>query len=150
MNIALDYDGTYTNDPDLWMAFVNNAIARGHQVFVVTMRYPSEARSMDPALLQILAQQKPRKKAAGSISPWVIATSREAKAPVCLEHLVEIHIWIDDNPKAVHMSGVEIWGHVSPEGQVVDPQHDSAPPARDHGFNSGDLMSAMMRDGAGS
>lgn len=42
MNIALDYDGTYTADPDMWLRFVEEAQAAGHKVFIVTMRYESE------------------------------------------------------------------------------------------------------------
>ena len=40
--IGLDYDGTYTVDPDLWLRFVRQAKDRGHEVICVTMRYPEE------------------------------------------------------------------------------------------------------------
>lgn len=114
MNIALDYDGTYTNDPDLWLAFVDDAVEKGHQVTVVTMRYPSEATSLDPRLMRLLNTQ-------GPLVRRLVCTSRAAKQPYCQVEGLQIHVWIDDNPKAIHMSAQEVWGSVSPEGQVVDP-----------------------------
>src|ERR1700704_5852874 len=40
MKIALDYDDTYTADPELWDDFIDAAIARGHEVAIVTKRPP--------------------------------------------------------------------------------------------------------------
>ena len=42
MLIALDHDGTYTRDPELWDCFIAKAKERGHTVKVLTMRFPSE------------------------------------------------------------------------------------------------------------
>ena len=42
MKIALDYDDTYTQDPELWLRFVKDALERNHDVRVVTMRFPFE------------------------------------------------------------------------------------------------------------
>jgi hypothetical protein len=41
MKIALDFDNTFTRDPDFWVAFVNMARGRGHDVSIVTSRYPN-------------------------------------------------------------------------------------------------------------
>jgi hypothetical protein len=38
MKIALDYDGTYTADPELWDDFIDAAMNRGHEVAIVTKR----------------------------------------------------------------------------------------------------------------
>lgn len=38
MKIALDYDGTYTNDPLLWDKFIDSCQLRDHEVMVVTFR----------------------------------------------------------------------------------------------------------------
>jgi hypothetical protein len=76
MRIALDYDKTYTADPVLWDGFARDALARGHAVFVVTMRMPSEP--------------------VDGISLPVIYTSRKAKSSV-----VEADIWIDDCPQYI-------------------------------------------------
>lgn len=78
MLIALDYDGTYTEDPELWNAFIASAAARGHRVFCVTMRYPTEPVEMPCD---------------------IIYTGREAKAAhVQALHGMAFDIWIDDNP----------------------------------------------------
>lgn len=42
MKIALDYDGTYTRDHELWDTFAHNAIANGHDVKIVSMRSPDQ------------------------------------------------------------------------------------------------------------
>lgn len=72
MKIALDYDGTYTADPELWDWFIDKLLSRGHEVVCVTMRYPTE-----PIALTIP----------------VIYTSRKAKYS-----FVPDAIWIDDKP----------------------------------------------------
>ncbi len=79
MNIALDYDGTYTRDPELWNAFIRAAEANGHHVTCVTMRYPEEAIDMPIP---------------------VIYTSRQAKMG-----FFSADIWIDDQPHFLVMGG---------------------------------------------
>jgi len=39
MIIFLDYDRTYTLDPDMWDIFIVLAKANKHQVYCLTMRY---------------------------------------------------------------------------------------------------------------
>ena len=78
MLIALDYDGTYTEDPDLWDRFIQSAKERGHRIICVTMRYPGEP--------------------VGTIGIEVIYTSRRAKKPHLEAAGVSVDIWIDDNP----------------------------------------------------
>lgn len=111
MNIALDYDGTYTEDPNLWLRFVLDAQACGHGVYVVTMRYPSECED---------GMFDHRLKALGVP---VVSTSRQAKAAACEALGIEIHVWIDDHPRAVHEDAMAIWKESAPEGQPVVPTH---------------------------
>lgn len=73
LNIALDYDGTYTADPALWNAFIGIAQSYGHSVKIVTMRHPTEPVPNPPC--------------------EVIYTARKAKM---LSYLADI--WIDDQP----------------------------------------------------
>jgi hypothetical protein len=47
MLIALDYDGTYTEDPVLWDDFIVKAKSSGHDVKILTMRYPHEPIDID-------------------------------------------------------------------------------------------------------
>lgn len=89
MLIALDYDGTYTADPDLWRAFIRNAQARGHQVFVVTMRHGPQHDQPE--------HHDVERQLAG-LADRIIYTGRRAKRPHVefLGHRVQV--WIDDKP----------------------------------------------------
>ncbi len=80
MNIALDYDGTYTADPALWDAFILSARKRMHQVHVVTMRADSE-----PVRLGVDVDR-------------VHYTDRKAKLPFMESLGIAVQIWIDDMP----------------------------------------------------
>ena len=92
MLIALDFDGTYTADPDLWQAFIRQAQARGHQVFVVTMRHEHENLDVERQLL--------------GVADRIIYTCRRAKRPHVefLGHRVQI--WIDDQPHWVNQDSL--------------------------------------------
>ncbi len=74
MLIALDYDKTYTADPGLWDEFIASCASRGHEVNIVTMRFPSEPIE--------------------GLSIPVIYTSRKAKYGA-----IPAAIWIDDTPQ---------------------------------------------------
>jgi hypothetical protein len=39
MKIALDFDNTFTADPEFWVQFVGAARSRGHSVTIVTSRH---------------------------------------------------------------------------------------------------------------
>ncbi len=84
--IALDYDGTYTADPELWLNFVKIAQSRGHKVVCVTMRYQHEieAADFDPRLKELVT---------------VFPTGREAKKKHMRMKGWNIDIWIDDVPE---------------------------------------------------
>lgn len=92
MLIALDYDGTFTADPDFWLAFVHKALSEGHEVFCCTMRYPHECASIDIRLSTLVQ---------------IIATSRKAKMEFMREVGVVPQIWIDDQPHFIvsHAAG---------------------------------------------
>jgi hypothetical protein len=91
--IALDYDGTYTADPDLWQAFIAAARTRGHRVFVVTMRHEFEAADVHRQLL-------------GRVDR-IVFTARRAKRPHMefLGHHVQV--WIDDQPHWVNQDAAD-------------------------------------------
>ncbi len=81
MLIALDYDGTYTADPALWLSFAESARHRGHRVVVITMRRPDEPIDV----------------------PFdVVYTSRRAKAPHAAEIGLKPDVWIDDRPAWIY------------------------------------------------
>ena len=89
MQIALDYDHTYTADPRFWDLFIKSAQRAGHDVRIVTVRNPSF--DMTPRLDR-LRHEVP-----------IIWTSGVAKRWHCL-HFGEgfvPDIWIDDKPESI-------------------------------------------------
>jgi hypothetical protein len=78
LHIALDYDGTYTADRELWDKFIELAQGRGHTVTILTMRYDN---------LEEMVKEPPCE---------VIYTGRKAKRNFYLAD-----IWIDDKPHLI-------------------------------------------------
>jgi hypothetical protein len=89
--ISLDYDATFTVDPELWLNFVKNAKTRGHEVIVVTMRSAIEAKFIDPRL---------------SEQVQIIATDRKQKRKFARTHGKNVDIWIDDCPEFIFEDSV--------------------------------------------
>lgn len=87
MLIALDYDGTYTADPGLWHSFIAASRARGHRIFVVTMRFPSEGREIEQRL--------------GRHVDRIIFTAREAKRRHVQRLGHDVDVWIDNHPEYI-------------------------------------------------
>lgn len=87
MIIALDYDGTYTADPDLWNAFINKALDNKHRVIVVTMRTVEEGALIDPRLSKGFGDRV-----------QIFCTARKAKKKFMRLQGIEPNIWIDDQP----------------------------------------------------
>ena len=79
MRIALDYDGTFTRDPDLWRAFAALAKERGHAVSIVTMRFADDNEECVP-----------------DEGIPIVYTDRRAKASV-----FAADVWIDDQPQFI-------------------------------------------------
>jgi hypothetical protein len=81
MRIAIDYDGTYTADPGLWDAFIDDAKRRGHEVLCIAQRevdrqiFVTEA---PPMLVHYIGSQRKTEYARG--------------------HQLKVDVWIDDNP----------------------------------------------------
>lgn len=117
--IGLDYDGTFTADPKLWADFAVRAKRRGHLVYIVTMRYESEGGD----------KLHPFVKAADLGGSIIYCGSsavgrRLRKEFICELIGIKIDIWIDDNPKAIHLDARDIWGSELPEGSPYDPVND--------------------------
>jgi hypothetical protein len=81
--IALDYDDTYTKDPDFWVAFIDMSKQRGHTVIGATMRCESESADMDPRYTQGIQ---------------VEYTCGRAKLATLAKRGIYPNIWIDDRP----------------------------------------------------
>lgn len=92
MNIALDFDGTFTADPSLWLDFINRAnLFGGHRVYIVTAR-DGENDGINWSRVGLMDQPCE-----------VIWCDGRPKREVTKLAGVHIDIWIDDNPAAIIM-----------------------------------------------
>lgn len=82
MKIALDYDNTYTADPELWDMFIIMATARGHEVHIVTMRHPEDDTISDVTIPIIYCDGAPKRRVAQDAGHF-------------------FDIWIDDTPEGI-------------------------------------------------
>ena len=91
-NISIDYDDTYTRDPELWNTFILSAKKRGHTVYCVTARsavYTDQLLEVLETIGQLIGNSN------------CIFTDGKPKRPYCKANDIHIHIWIDDTPEAI-------------------------------------------------
>jgi hypothetical protein len=84
MIISLDYDDTFTKDPDAWLEVANTLRAAGHTIYGITMRYPEETVGMSKKYLDACDK--------------IFFTSRKAKWQYLTERGLDVDVWIDDSP----------------------------------------------------
>lgn len=83
-SFGLDFDGTYTEDPELWDAFVTLAKQRGHQVTFVTSRDDNCMASVH--------------EAATKLGIEALACNGLPKIKTADDNGLLVNIWIDDMP----------------------------------------------------
>ena len=88
MNIALDFDETYTLDPEFWERFIDNAFECNHEVFIVTSRdevldWDNRFRVFHDGPIQVV---------------WC---DGKPKRGVCESLGIKIDVWIDDMPEVI-------------------------------------------------
>lgn len=88
MKIALDFDGTYTEDTTLWDVFISRAQERGHVVYIVTFRSPDMRNPLMDRLYN-------------SLGVPILFTSRTAKRDYALKYGIDFDVWIDDQPELI-------------------------------------------------
>jgi hypothetical protein len=86
MIISLDFDDTYTRDPRFWDLFAQSAIAQGHTIICVTMRYPEEGQQVRESLGKIIGEDN------------LYFTGRLAKEKFMLNLGINVSVWVDDRP----------------------------------------------------
>jgi hypothetical protein len=84
MNIMVDYDGTYTEDPPMWEGIILGMIDCGHNVYIVTSRDPKD-------IVEDAGKFEARRIP-------VIYCDYKAKRQVCEQQGIAIDIWIDNQP----------------------------------------------------
>lgn len=83
MIYGIDYDGTWSADPELFARFVEEAQKRQHQCIIVTNRSQDQAISV-PGVTIVYAAGRPKRN-------------------VALEAGYDVNVWIDDNPAFVDL-----------------------------------------------
>lgn len=89
MNIAIDFDNTYTLDPFLWQAFINSAKSSGHDVRIVTARDERFDRTLALAELE---NRIPVIYCRGVAKKWYLTHFGEG---------FTVDVWIDDKPESI-------------------------------------------------
>lgn len=95
LTIGLDYDRTFTADPELFRRFIADAQRCGHQVVCVTGRKVLPDFSREPRLPD---------------SVPVVLAGAEWKRHAAAKAGHHVHIWIDDMPEMVAPSKVLDFG----------------------------------------
>jgi hypothetical protein len=95
MNIAIDFDDTYTRDPGFWNLVIAHAITRKHIVYCVTAR----ANSYDPEVLDSIG------KLIGAGNCYF--TAMQGKRAYMYANGINIDVWIDDMPDMI-CRGIEV------------------------------------------
>jgi leucyl aminopeptidase len=89
MLLALDYDETYTRDPEFWDMMIELAKNRGHSIICATMRYEREGADVEAALASKVEK--------------IIYTGRKAKHGAVYAAGYMPSVWIDDSPHWIHV-----------------------------------------------
>lgn len=90
MLLAIDYDETYTRDPEFWDQVISLATKRGHSVICATMRSTDTWESEE--VIEALADKVEN----------IIFTNRKAKFYAVHAAGYMPSVWIDDSPNFVH------------------------------------------------
>ena len=88
LTIALDYDGTFTADCELWRCFISTAAKFGHKIICVS------AREDTPGNRYELTQAMP-------IGVPVLLCYGQSKRTHAAAQGHDVDIWIDDHPETV-------------------------------------------------
>ena len=91
MNISLDYDNTYTRDPDSWNHFIYIMSAAGHRVYCVTLRTPEQGDEVRNSIGKLVECH---------------FTSMQSKSKYMYARGISIDVWIDDMPSCIDV-GIE-------------------------------------------
>ena len=86
MNIGLDFDDTYTRDPEGWDEFIRYFTSRGHVIYCTTFRFPEQSQQVYDTIGRVIGYDN------------CYFTSYQAKRPFMQSKGIMIDVWIDDMP----------------------------------------------------
>jgi len=104
MNIALDYDDTFSLNPELWRDFVRLFKKFNNDVRIVTAR--GEAGKKYPTFYggEVAVHEKNNvdiEKAIEGLDIQVIYCGWEQKQKVCNDLGFIVDVWVDDSPETI-------------------------------------------------
>lgn len=94
MLIALDYDRTFTEDPDFWREVIRIGRARGHRFVCVTARQNPPDFTREPEI--------PCKVVCSQLGP---------KEPAARAAGYSVDVWVDDCPQYIKADGFLTWDY---------------------------------------
>ena len=94
MNIGLDFDDTYTRDPEAWNEFIRYFTSRGHKIYCTTFRFPDQCAAVYNTIGMVIGNDNCH------------FTGYTAKRPFMNSKGIIIDVWIDDMPILID-KGVE-------------------------------------------
>ena len=92
--IAIDFDDTFTADPDMWAEFIRNNKQRGHSFYCVTNRKGSEEN------VDMMNEQFDKL----NCQMTIIFANELSKLDTVEQLGLTIDIWIDDSPYSLTRS----------------------------------------------
>lgn len=92
MLIAIDYDQTYTRDPDFWDSVIASGVSRGHRFVCVTNRTYAPGST------------KPERTPSPAIP--VVCAGHEMKQEAAIRAGFNVHVWIDDTPASISQAHI--------------------------------------------
>lgn len=95
MNIAVDYDDTYTRDPIFWDLMIDLAQSRGHRVYCITARSTRHAEEVLDDLEKRLGRDA------------ILFTGGQAKRAYAFSKGICIDVWVDDDPGMI-LTGIKV------------------------------------------
>ncbi|HEY1127952.1 MAG TPA: hypothetical protein VGF12_00990 [Roseateles sp.] len=95
LTIGIDFDDTFTADPDLWRRFIGDAQRSGHVVVCVTARREPPDFSRSPRLPD---------------SVQIVCAGQDWKRHAAARAGFNVDIWIDDIPSLIEPSRVLDFG----------------------------------------
>lgn len=85
MVFSLDYDGTYSEDNELWLDFIDKAKARGHEVICISARDQDDKDICKELLSRVR----------------FVGTSGAHKYEYAFQLGINVDVWIDDMPECI-------------------------------------------------
>lgn len=88
MIVSLDYDMTYTEDPECWKKIIRSFQAYGHKVYCVTMRSKELDYHKDFDILELMGVK-------------AVFCDGRSKRKTTEDLGIKIDVWIDDTPEGI-------------------------------------------------